>query len=147
VFTTSYDLIIYWSMGYGEHAGTAYGPLKDLFWGGAGRCEFDPDDTDLRPGSTPVYFLHGAMHLVVEGSGVTRKLKRGLWTVLEQFGMPIPGDPRARPLLVSEGVLAGQAASHQEQRLPSSCATRALAMRPTAGRVRQRPRRAGSAFG
>jgi hypothetical protein len=27
--------------GYGEHDGTAYGCLKDLFWSG-GRCEFGP---------------------------------------------------------------------------------------------------------
>ena len=28
VFTTSYDLLIYWAMGYGDE----YGRLKDCFW-------------------------------------------------------------------------------------------------------------------
>lgn len=48
VFTTSYDLVIYWSMGYGEHEGTAYKSLVDLFWGGgAGRCQFNPADAGV----------------------------------------------------------------------------------------------------
>jgi hypothetical protein len=55
-------------------------------------------------GQVPVYFLHGALHLVVGGSGVTCKLRRNeIQSVLDQFGEPIEGDPQARPLLVSEG--------------------------------------------
>jgi hypothetical protein len=37
IFTTSYDLIVYWAMGYGER----FAPFVDLFKYG-GRCEFDP---------------------------------------------------------------------------------------------------------
>jgi hypothetical protein len=41
-----------------------------------------------------VYFLHGALHLVVSGSGVTWKLRRReIQSVLDQFGEPITGDP------------------------------------------------------
>jgi Domain of unknown function (DUF4917) len=41
---------------------------------------------------------------VVMGSGVTRKLvNTGLETVLQQFGQPLDGDRRARPLLITEG--------------------------------------------
>jgi hypothetical protein len=37
VFTTSYDLLVYWAMAYGGH----FKPFVDCFrWGG--RCEFDP---------------------------------------------------------------------------------------------------------
>jgi hypothetical protein len=104
VFTTSYDLILYWAMGFGEDEGRAYRGLVDLFWGG-GRCEFDPADTEVWRG-TPVYFLHGGMHLRVQGSGITRKLTRDLWSVLDQFGMPDKNDPQARPLLITEGSAA-----------------------------------------
>ena len=68
-----------------------------------GRLEFDPARTTAGPGSIPIYFLHGALHLVVSDSGVTWKLRRGLDTLLDQFGQPIPGEPQARPLLVTEG--------------------------------------------
>jgi hypothetical protein len=98
VFTTSYDLLIYWAMGHEDN----YGTLVDLFWGP--KWSFNPSDTDIRAGSTPVYFLHGAMHLIVEGSGRTRKLRRTMAaTLLDQFGEPIEEDPQARPLLVTEG--------------------------------------------
>jgi hypothetical protein len=55
------------------------------------------------PNHAPVYFLHGAMHLIVGGSGRTRKLTRTDETILDQFGQPIEGDPQGRPLLISEG--------------------------------------------
>lgn len=98
VFTTSYDLLIYWAMGHG-----GYAPFKDHFRYG-GCCEFDPDRADVYEGEIPVYYLHGALHLVVSGSGVTRKLRmNSLQTILDQFGQPIAGDPQARPLLVTEG--------------------------------------------
>jgi hypothetical protein len=98
VFTTSYDLLVYWAMGHNED----YGRLVDCFWGP--NCSFDPGDTDIRARSIPVLFLHGAMHLIVESSGRTRKLRRNATlTLLDLFGEPIPGDPGARPLLVTEG--------------------------------------------
>jgi hypothetical protein len=99
IFTTSYDLLLYWAMG----CGGSFIPFLDHFRGG-GRLEFHPDRADVRVGDIPVYFLHGALHLVVGGSGVTWKLRRQeIQTLLDQFGEPIPGDPQARPLLVTEG--------------------------------------------
>lgn len=98
VFTTCYDVIVYWAMGYG---GTFEG-FCDCFWAN-GRNEFDPTDVRIRGGRTPVYFAHGALHLIVAGAGTTRKLIRGDQTLLDQFGGPIPGDPTARPLLITEG--------------------------------------------
>ena len=100
VFTTSYDLIIYWAMGAGPDGW--FLPLVDLFKGQGLR--FDPTNADPTQGQVPVYFLHGALHLVVGGDGVTWKLRSQLAeTVLDQFGEPIEGDPQARPLLVTEG--------------------------------------------
>lgn len=99
IFTTSYDLLVYWAMG----CGGTFTPFLDHFRGG-GRLEFRADRADVYVGQIPVYFLHGALHLVVSGSGVTWKLRRGaIQTLLDQFGEPIAGDPQARPLLVTEG--------------------------------------------
>jgi hypothetical protein len=97
IFSTSYDLLLYWAMGHG-----GFEPFIDHFRGP--RLEFDPDRADVYAGRVPVYFLHGALHLVVSGAGVTWKLRRReIQSVLDQFGEPIDGDPQARPLLVTEG--------------------------------------------
>lgn len=99
IYTTSYDLLIYWAMGYGG----VWRPFVDGFKYG-GRYAFDPEQFEVWERDVPVFFLHGALHLVVGGDGVTWKLRRTLLdTLLDQFGQPIPGDPRARPLLVTEG--------------------------------------------
>ncbi len=99
IFTASYDLLLYWAIAYGGH----FHPFKDHFRYG-GRCEFDPARAEVYRGEVPVYFLHGALHLVVSGLGVTWKLRRtAIRTLLDQFGQPIPGDSQARPLLVTEG--------------------------------------------
>jgi hypothetical protein len=97
VFTTSYDLIVYWAMG-----AVKYADLCDCFWGEK-HC-FDPANADPLYHDTPVYFLHGALHLVVMGSGETRKLVHtNLRTLLGQFGHPLDGDKQVRPLLITEG--------------------------------------------
>ena len=98
VFTTSYDLLVYWAMAAG-----GFDPFMDHFrW--AGRCQFDPRRATVPVAKVPVYFLHGALHLVVGSSGATWKLRQSdLDTLLDQFGKPITGDPKARPLLVTEG--------------------------------------------
>lgn len=97
IFSTSYDLILYWAIGYEEE----YDDFCDCFWGA--RHEFDPDDSRVRAGRTPIDDCHGALHLIVEGSGVTRKLTHEGRTLLDQFGEPVKGDPEARPLLITEG--------------------------------------------
>jgi hypothetical protein len=84
--------------------GGSYSPFKDHFRF-AGRCQFDPARAEVFEDEIPVYYLHGALHLVVGGSGETWKLRHmtSLQTILGQFGQPIAGDPQARPLLVTEG--------------------------------------------
>lgn len=99
IFTTSYDLVVYWAM----KGPDGWAPFVDTFRH-ARRCEFDPQRAQIYQGEVPVYFLHGALHLVVGGDGRTRKLQRtGLQGLLSQFGRPIDGDREARPLLVTEG--------------------------------------------
>jgi Domain of unknown function (DUF4917) len=101
VFTTSYDLLLYWAMGC-----EGFSPFRDHFRFG-GRCEFDPQRAEVPANAVPVYFLHGALHLVVGGDGATWKLtQRNLDSLLDQFGKPIRGDSTARPLLVTEGSAA-----------------------------------------
>jgi Domain of unknown function (DUF4917) len=98
VFTTSYDLLVYWAM-----AARGFEPFMDHFRY-RGRCEFDPARASVPASRIPVYFLHGALHLVVGSSGTTWKLRQtDLDSILDQFGKPIEGDAKARPLLVTEG--------------------------------------------
>jgi hypothetical protein len=97
VFTTSYDLILYWAMALDGFRG-----FCDCFWAND-RNEFDPSKMDIKEKWTPIFFLHGALHLIVQGNGVTRKLTRDDKALIQRFGAPIPGDPDARPLLISEG--------------------------------------------
>lgn len=98
-FTTSYDLLIYWAMGHGG----SYTPFVDHFRY-RNRCEFDPDRARVGQYDVPVYYLHGALHLVTGTGGKTWKVRAtGLSTILDQFGRPIDGDADARPLLVTEG--------------------------------------------
>jgi hypothetical protein len=98
VFTTSYDLILYWCAGYEE----TFDGFIDYFYCN-GRLEFDPTRTAVGSGHTRLVYLHGALHLLVDEHGVTRKRKRESSTLLDQFGAPIKNDPLARPLLIAEG--------------------------------------------
>lgn len=98
VFTTSYDLLIYWAM-----AAADFKPFMDHFRFNR-RCQFDPGRASVPASKVPVYFLHGALHLVTGSDGATWKLRQtSLDSILDQFGKPIEGDPQARPLLVTEG--------------------------------------------
>ena len=81
VFTTSYDLLM---------AQPTWRPVVDLFKH-HGRCEFDATRADVLDDEIPIYFLHGALHLVTGEGGATWKLTGNLArTLLEQFGQPIP---------------------------------------------------------
>jgi hypothetical protein len=97
IISTSYDLILYWAIGYDED----YAEFCDCFWGPDN--SFDPSDAKVRRGNRPVYYAHGALHLIVDGAGITRKLIRDSRTLLEQFGDPALSDREARPLLITEG--------------------------------------------
>jgi hypothetical protein len=117
VFTTSYDLLVYWGM-----AARDFEPFMDHFRFRR-RCEFDPGRAKVVPGRIPVYFLHGALHLVVGGSGATWKLRQ---TGPRHDPRSIRRNDRGR----SEGATAsghggidqGQACRDRGERLSVACA-------------------------
>lgn len=98
VFTTSYDLLVYWAMARED----GFDALGDGFWGNP-LCHSAGRGTLEWMGKIPVYYLHGALHLVARSDGRVGKHRRSLRNVLDKFGTPLPDDPRGRPLLVTEG--------------------------------------------
>jgi hypothetical protein len=88
VFSTSYDLILYWAM-----AAVGFGKFFDALWWNY-RNEFDAEHCTPHAGRTCVYFAHGALHLIVEGSGTVRKLTADVNTLLDKIGQPIEDDPK-----------------------------------------------------
>jgi len=109
IVSTSYDLILYWATGHQED----FGSFRDCFWGPDN--SFDPRDCEIWDGNSATYFVHGALHLVVDGNGRTRKLTGVGQTLLEQFGKPTPSDPEARPLLVTEVSMARDELDRRER--------------------------------
>lgn len=96
IFTTNYDLIPYWALM--ETTGVR---IADFFWGD--HNTFDADRTDLHPGYSALYFLHGGLHLwQSDATGQT-----GKWTSrghgLLRLGTMFSGYSDRRPLFVSEG--------------------------------------------
>jgi hypothetical protein len=93
VFTTSYDLLLYWAVA------VDFSGFADFFWGPDGT--FDPARTSVYPADpTRLLYLHGALHLTVDGEGVVAKRRRSGRSLLEQFD---DQPPPLRPLLVTEG--------------------------------------------
>lgn len=93
VFTTSYDLLIYWAMMSATPAGHGFG---DLFWN-AGH-KFNPLNTEVNDDKTIVYWLHGGLHLQRGAFGDTTKRTNQGANLLATFatGANIP-------LFVTEG--------------------------------------------
>ena len=102
VFTTSYDLLVYWAAAKGP-PGWDFQGFADFFWAD-GMNAFDESTITLSPRAsrTRLYFLHGALHLVVLGDGTTCKQTASMRTLLDKFGRPFKGDHTARPLIVTE---------------------------------------------
>jgi hypothetical protein len=100
VYSTNYDLLLYWSMMNDRER------FKDFVWvrdGDNPRNLFDVSDTDLWDASkqtTKVLFLHGALHLYKNREGRTFKKVSGEdGNLLDLFD--VGGD--AIPLFISEG--------------------------------------------
>jgi hypothetical protein len=98
VFTTSYDLLLYWCAGYGA----SFDGFTDFFFCNE-RLEFDPAKTMVDPSATRLLYLHGALHLLIDADGVLRKRRSHGASLLAQFGQQHPTGPLTRPLLVAEG--------------------------------------------
>lgn len=91
VFSTNYDLLVYWSMMVGEAS-----RFRDYFWGGV----FDSGNTEVWGKATKVLYLHGGLHLYRSDAGATFKDRAGTFeNLLDRFGTV----PQSTPLFVSEG--------------------------------------------
>jgi hypothetical protein len=94
IFTTNYDLIPYWSIMSNQFNGYC-----DYFWNES--CSFDPRDTEIWDKKTPIYYLHGAIHLRTTPDGKTQKVRATRETSIPN----IIGerDLEHIPLFISEG--------------------------------------------
>jgi Domain of unknown function (DUF4917) len=93
VYSTNYDLIIYWAVMIDGPTG-----FTDYFFG----PRFDLSNTEIWGKATKLMFLHGALHLYRELSGQTLKRKAEEWqNLLDLFGVELA--PPAVPLFVTEG--------------------------------------------
>lgn len=109
VFTTSYDLLIYWAiMNAGTPAGDGFG---DVFWNAD--HAFDPLDTEPFGNKTLVYWLHGGLHLYRTPTGETKKRTNTGANLLATFAAG-----NRVPLFISEGTLATEAPGDTEVGLP-----------------------------
>ncbi|HYO72925.1 MAG TPA: DUF4917 family protein [Archangium sp.] len=95
VFSTNYDLILYWAVMSMNAAG-----FKDLFWSGDSTC-FDPENVEIYNSSksTAIYYLHGGIHLVEQTNGLAFKRTADGQSLLSSFASADQGSP----LFVSEG--------------------------------------------
>lgn len=94
VFTTNYDLLIYWAM-----MADSSDDFRDYFWS----LEFDISDTEVWKAKTRVLYLHGALHLYYSLDGRTSKEVAGPGAnLLDLFGKR----PDSVPLCITEGTAA-----------------------------------------
>ena len=95
IFTTNYDLLLYWSILQDESC------FLDYFW--HEDHSFDLGDVQVRDDeNTKVLYLHGALHLESLLDGTVRKrVNRDGRNLLDQFGKPTSSN--AVPLVVTEG--------------------------------------------
>ncbi len=66
VFTTNYDLLLYWAVMENTDR------FRDYFWGE--KLSFDPDNIDVPRDRTRVVYLHGALFLFTTTEGTVRKI-------------------------------------------------------------------------
>lgn len=121
VFTTNYDLNLYWSHMWAEHESTKVSTnIVDLFW--ATGTRFDPTDTVVRSSrATRVLYLHGGLHLWQDD----RTGENGKWTsssvrLLDSWAQYGPKSHR-RPLFVSEGTWAAKSRTIRQSSYLSFC--------------------------
>ncbi|HEX3355139.1 MAG TPA: DUF4917 family protein [Terriglobales bacterium] len=93
VYSTNYDLLLYWSIMLDEPLG-----FKDYFFG----PRFDLGNTEIWDKVTKILFLHGGLHLyrALSGETIKRKAEPGQ-NLLDLFGTPL--EQFAVPLFITEG--------------------------------------------
>lgn len=116
VFTTNYDLCMYWSQLQTEVSVD----IIDFFWS-AGNV-FDPGDAEPRSRrSTRMYYLHGGLHLWQDDeSGENGKWTRSQGPLLDLGSKYGPKSSR-RPLFVSEGTAAAKVRTIRQSNYLSFC--------------------------
>lgn len=117
VFTTNYDLTLYWSMLQGADPNL----WGDLFWNqGAVFDRLNADRFDDR--RTLVYYLHGAIHLWRNRAGVC-----GKWTSAQSNLLQVLNNYRAttekQPMFVSEGTSKRKLTSIRRSEYLTFCLT------------------------
>lgn len=119
VFSTNYDLILYWSIMHEDPIG-----FRDYFFA----PRFDLSNTEIWLKATKVLFLHGGLHLYRELSGQTLKRKAGEYqNLLDLFGTPL--EPPAVPLFISEGSSADKLKSIYRSDYLSFCYSQLMKQR------------------
>jgi hypothetical protein len=117
VYTTSYDLCLYWS--HLENRERVN--IVDYFWSQPGN-RFDPNDVTLRSGrSTPIYYLHGAVHLWQDDDNENGKWTNADGGNLLSLASNYTARSSRRPLFVSEGTSSAKARSIQRSPYLSFC--------------------------
>lgn len=116
VFTTSYDLCLYWSHQQTEKLVN----IVDFFWGSGHR--FDDADTLVRnPSATRVHYLHGGLHLWQDDStGENGKWTTADGSLLSSQSKYGPTSTR-RPLFVSEGTSAAKSRTIRQSNYLTFC--------------------------
>jgi|CXWL01.1.fsa_nt_gi hypothetical protein len=91
VFTTNYDLLVYWCIMARDGNG-----FKDYFW----NPTFDASDSTVWGSPTKILYLHGGLHLYRTASGRTVKEVGGVsGSLLDRFAT----NENRIPLFISEG--------------------------------------------
>jgi hypothetical protein len=93
IFTTNYDLIPYWSIMVDTNK------YRDFFWSASN--EFSITNTEIYTGKIPIYYLHGAIHIKTDTTGLTYKVSASVSQTINE----IVGDKfdNSVPLFISEG--------------------------------------------
>jgi hypothetical protein len=111
IYTTNYDLCLYWS----HLENFSRTNMVDFFWQPGNR--FDPADVTLRSTrSTPIYYLHGAVHLWQDDNNENGKWTNADGGNLLGLATNYSAQDSRRPLFVSEGT--SKAKSRTIQRSP-----------------------------
>lgn len=95
VFTTCYDLILYWS----SYGSLSTSTIADFFWNS--NTSFDPQNIDTTKLS--FYYLHGALHIKQDLKGTVSKLLYTANSLPSSDEFQYKGNMTELPLYISEG--------------------------------------------
>jgi hypothetical protein len=115
VFSTSYDLLLYWAAAKGE---PPFEGFVDFFWG-----PFDESTITLTEADavTRLHFLHGALHLVLSDGETCKRRANLMANLLDQFDQPYGEDDTAVPLIITEGRASEKARNIADNAYLSFC--------------------------